>query len=208
MATKRIGVVFPGYGEQFIGMGKDLYDELRIVQEYFEQASGVIDVNFVKLLFASSEQEILSIRYGYLSIYLLQTAIYNVVRQKGLQPEFVAGYGIGEYAACYASASLSFVDGLYILNKYASFYDEFVKNKQYTVLRIARDFDLVNLEKLCALLSSDLQAAYVSAYNTHHAFYCKFTTSLFHWYSWSNTTYHLFTHLCTTLSMAKNFDLS
>lgn len=171
MATKRIGVVFPGYGQQFIGMGKDLYDELRIVQEYFEQASGVVDINFVKLLFASSDQEILSIRYGYLGVYVLQTAIYNVLHQKGLKPDFVAGYGIGEYSACYASGSLSFVDGLYILNKYASFYDEFVKSKPYTVLRIVKDFDLENLEKLCALLSSDLQAAYVSAYNTKHAFY-------------------------------------
>src|SRR5207245_1734398 len=109
---------FPGYGEQFIGMGKDLYDELRIIQEHFEQASGIIDINFVKLLFASSDQEILSIRYSYLAMYVLQTAIYTVAQQKGLKPDFVAGYGIGEYAACYASSSLSFVDGLYIVNKY------------------------------------------------------------------------------------------
>lgn len=72
MATKRIGVVFPGYGEQFIGMGKDLYDELRVVQEFFEQAAGSAEINFVKLLFASSDEDISSIRYSYLAIYLFE----------------------------------------------------------------------------------------------------------------------------------------
>ena len=45
----KIGIVFPGYGSQFVGMGKDFYDESRIVQEYFEEAHNCLDINFVKL---------------------------------------------------------------------------------------------------------------------------------------------------------------
>lgn len=171
MATKRIGVVFPGYGEQFIGMGKDLYDELRIVQEFFEQAAGTADVNFVKLLFASSDEEISSIRYSYLAIYLFETSLYEVLYSQGLRPDFVAGHGIGEYAAAYATRSLSFIDGLYILNKYAQFYDEFMKDKKYDVLRIVREFEVETLEELCQSMSSGGDAAHVSAQNTQNAFY-------------------------------------
>lgn len=171
MATKRIGVVFPGYGEQFIGMGKDLYDELRIVQEFFEQAAGTAEINFVKLLFASSDEEISSIRYSYLAIYLVEASLYEVLSQKGLSPDFVAGYGTGEYAAAYATRSLSFVDGLYILNKYAQFYDEFIKNKPYSALRIVREFEIETLEELCRNSSTETEVAYVSAQNTPHAFY-------------------------------------
>lgn len=171
MATKRIGVVFPGYGEQFIGMGKDLYDELRIVQEFFEQAAGTAEINFVKLLFASSDEEISSIRYSYLAIYLFETSLYEVLRSKGLRPDFVAGHGIGEYSAAYATKSLSFVDGLYILNKYAQFYDQFIKDKKYEALRIVRDFEVETLQELCVTMSSSDEKAYVASQNSQHAFY-------------------------------------
>jgi [acyl-carrier-protein] S-malonyltransferase len=171
MSSKRVGVVFPGHGEQYIGMGKDLYDELRLVQEFFEQAAGTAEINFVKLLFASSDQDILSIRYGYVANYLFETCLYEVLYQKGLRPDFVAGHGIGEYAAAYASRSLSFVDGLYILNKYAQFYDEFLKDKDLTVLRIIREFDVESIEELCEKKSSKKEHAYVSAQNTLNAFY-------------------------------------
>ena len=76
--SKRIGVIFPGYGEQFVGMGKDIYDKVRIVQEFFEQAAGTADINFVKLLFASSDEEISSIRNAYLAIFLFEVSVASV----------------------------------------------------------------------------------------------------------------------------------
>lgn len=168
---KRIGIVFPGYGEQFIGMGKDLYDELRIVQEFFEQAAGTAETNFVKLMFASSDEEISSVRCAYVAIYLYEAALYEVLYQKGLRPDFVAGHGIGEYAAAYCSRSLSFVDALYILNKYSQFYDDFLKDKDYTSLRIVREFEVESIEELCQTKSTENNMVYVSAQNTAHAFY-------------------------------------
>jgi [acyl-carrier-protein] S-malonyltransferase len=171
MSTKRIGVVFPGYGQQYIGMGKDLYDHYRMVQELFEQASGASEINFVKLLFASSDEEISSIRNAYLAIFLFEVCLYEILYEQGLRADFVAGHGIGEYAAAYATRSLSFVDSFYILNKYAQFYDAFMKDKPYECLRIVREFNLEDLEKLCERKSTKTKIAYVSAENTEHAFY-------------------------------------
>lgn len=171
MSTKRIGVVFPGYGQQYIGMGKDLYDQHRMVQEFFEQAAGASEINFVKLLFASSDEEISSIRNAYLAIFLFEVSLYEILYAQGLRPDFVAGHGIGEYAAAYATRSLSFVDSFYILNKYAQFYDEFMKDKPYECLRIVREFNLEDLENLCAKKSTKTKVAYVSAQNSKHAFY-------------------------------------
>ena len=59
----KIALLFPGYGSQFVGMGKELYDEYRIVQEYFEEASHVLNNNFVKLCFVSSDVEISKLKY-------------------------------------------------------------------------------------------------------------------------------------------------
>ena len=103
--------------------------------------------------------------------YLFETSLYEVLYQKGLRPDFVAGHGIGEYAAAYAARSLSFVDGLYILNKYAQFYDEFLKDKNYTALRIIREFDVESIEELCEKKSTKKEQAFVSAQNTLNAFY-------------------------------------
>lgn len=171
MSTKRIGIVFPGYGQQYIGMCKDLYDHHRIVQELFEQASASSDINFVKLLFASSDQEISSIRSAYLAIFLFEVSLYELLFAQGLRPDFVAGHGIGEYAAAYATRSLSFVDGFYLLNKYSQFYSEFIKDRSYDCLRIVREFTLEEIEKLCEKKSTPIKVAYVSAQNTEHAFY-------------------------------------
>ena len=54
----KIGMIFPGQGSQFLGMGKEFYDKERIFQELFEQASNCLDQNFVRLCFASSEKEL------------------------------------------------------------------------------------------------------------------------------------------------------
>lgn len=169
--TKRIGVVFPGYGEQFVGMGKELYDEYRVVQEFFEQATSVANKNFVKLLFASSREEISSTRYAYLAIFLLEASLYQVLFDKGLRPDFVSGYGIGEYAACFASQSLSLVDGLYFLNKYSQFYQEFVQDKEYAVLKITRGFSLEAMQKLVDEISSDNKSLFIAAHNSLEGFY-------------------------------------
>ncbi len=58
----KIAMLFPGFGSQFVGMCKELYDEHRVIQEFFEQAASCIDINFVKLCFSSSEQELRQMR--------------------------------------------------------------------------------------------------------------------------------------------------
>ena len=54
----KIGMIFPGQGAQNLGMGKDFFDTERIVQELFDVASNCLDQNFVRLCFASSENEL------------------------------------------------------------------------------------------------------------------------------------------------------
>jgi len=169
---KTIGIVFPGYGEQYIGMAKDLYDDHRLVQEYFEQAAQCTDINFVKLMFASSSEEISSARYAFASIFLHEFTLYSLLKENGLvTPDFIAGYGIGEYAAACASGSLSFVDGLYILNKYSQLYSDFVQDVPYSVIRIVRGFEKEELQALCEKFSTKNHKAYIAAHNAEHAFY-------------------------------------
>jgi [acyl-carrier-protein] S-malonyltransferase len=120
----KIGMLFPGYGSQSVGMGKELYDDSRIMQEYFEEAANCLPINFVKLCFASSDTEISYMNHAYPALFLVSLSIYSILKEAGIKPDFVAGYDTGVYAALFAAEGLSLPDGLYLLNKYALFYQE------------------------------------------------------------------------------------
>ena len=120
----KIGMLFPGYSSQFVGMGKELYDSSRVVQEYFEEASNCLGINFVKLCFASSDAELGKVTNAYPA--LLLTGLSTAHRILELYPDitinYVAGYGIGEYTALCLAKGLTFPDGLYLLSKLSQFY--------------------------------------------------------------------------------------
>src|SRR5206468_1601039 len=108
------------YGSQFVGMGKDLYDQSRIMQEYFEEASNCLNINFVKLCFASSDAELARAEHAYPALFLVSCALHALIKEQGVQANIVAGYNQGEFSAVYAAGGINFPDGLYLLSKYAS----------------------------------------------------------------------------------------
>lgn len=121
-----IGILFPGYPSQFVGMGKDLYDNSRTIQEYFEEASNCLGHNFVKLCFASSDAELAKVEHAYPALFLTGSAIAQMIKEECPDAEIsmVAGHGVGEYAALHAAGALSLPDGLYLLSKFSQFYNE------------------------------------------------------------------------------------
>src|SRR3990167_1799204 len=120
----KIALVFPGYASQYVGMGKELYDEYRIVQEYFEEASNCANVNFVKLCFASSDAELGKLANAYMSLFLVGGSVFALLKEYDIIPDIVAGYNNGEVTALFTCGCFSFPDGLYLLNKFSSFYQE------------------------------------------------------------------------------------
>jgi [acyl-carrier-protein] S-malonyltransferase len=120
----KIALVFPGYGSQAVGMAKELYDDYRIVQEYFEEASNCLGGNFVKLCFASSEHELARINNAYPALFLIGASLVALLKEQGINAHMVTGYLQGFYGSLFAAGSISFPDGLYLLSKYALFYQE------------------------------------------------------------------------------------
>lgn len=120
----KIGMIFPGYASQYVGMGKELYDDSRLMQEFFEEAATCLNNNVIKLCFASSEVELAKIHNAYPLIFLVSSSIAALLKEEGFEPTCVAGYQIGHYAALFAAKGISLPDGLYLLSKYALFYQE------------------------------------------------------------------------------------
>lgn len=162
----KTGILFQGFGEQFVGMGKDLYDEHRIMQEYFEEAASCLDYNFVKLCFASAETELSYMPNAYTSIFVMGVSVYALLKEQGITPDLIAGYGIGEYAALHAAGSLSFPDGLYFINKYALALQELFDTQRMAVARI-QGISTAEIKSLCVRCSKGSQLVAIASYDAH-----------------------------------------
>ncbi|MDP3889303.1 MAG: ACP S-malonyltransferase [bacterium] len=161
----KIALLFPGYGSQFVGMGKELYDEHRVVQEYFEEASNCLNVNFVKLCFASSDVELSQMEHAYPALFLVSSALYALLKQEGILPQVVAGYNQGEYAALFAAGSMNFPDGLYLLTKIRSFYQQELETMSVRIIQV-KGMVSTELEQLCYETSTTGEFVSISIYNT------------------------------------------
>jgi len=161
----KIALLFPGYGSQYVGMGKDLYDEYRIVQEYFEEASNCSMINFVKLCFASSDSELSKLSNAYTSLFLVGCSVYAILKELAIEPALVAGYNNGEYTALFAASCFSLPDGLYLLNKFCSFYQPFIDESDVDALQII-GYEKAELEKLCKKASTKESKVYIAIENS------------------------------------------
>ena len=94
--------LFAGQGAQYLGMGRDLYDHYPIVKETIDQASQVLGYD-LRYLIDTEEAKLNQTRYTQPAILATSVAIYRLLKEKGYQPDMVAGLSLGEYSALVAS---------------------------------------------------------------------------------------------------------
>ena len=103
--------VFPGQGSQFVGMGKELYENHTVAKEMFDKANEILGFRITDLMFDGTDEDLRQTNVTQPAIFL-----HSVVRAKlmgdDFKPDMVAGHSLGEFSALVAAGVLGFEDGL------------------------------------------------------------------------------------------------
>ena len=103
--------VFPGQGAQFVGMGKDLYEQNALAHDLFEKANEILGFRITDIMFAGTEDELKQTKVTQPAIFLHSVILAKTLGEE-FNPDMVAGHSLGEFSALVAAGALSFEDGL------------------------------------------------------------------------------------------------
>lgn len=156
---KKTGIVFPGQGSQYIGMGRDLYDRFDYVRDMFSTADRVLGFPMTDLCFNGPEDDLRQTYNTQPSLLLVGYAVYEVLRREaGVMPFLVAGHSLGEYTALAASGFFTFEEALAITRKRGLLMEEACpKGKGGMVALIGAD-----MEKITPVLAEISHDDYVA----------------------------------------------
>lgn len=111
--------VFPGQGAQFVGMGKDLYENSALAKELFHQANEILGFSITDIMFNGTEEDLKETKVTQPAIFLHSVILAKVLGDD-FKPDMVAGHSLGEFSALTAAGALSFEDGLTLVAKRAN----------------------------------------------------------------------------------------
>ena len=103
--------VFPGQGAQFVGMGKDLYENSALAKELFEKANDILGYRITDIMFNGTDEDLRQTKVTQPAVFL-HSVISALCMGDDFKPEMTAGHSLGEFSALVAAGALSFEDGL------------------------------------------------------------------------------------------------
>ena len=110
--------VFPGQGAQFVGMGKDLFDQSSKAKDMFRKANKILGFKITDMMFDGTDEDLRQTKVTQPAIFLHSVVLASVLED--FDPNMVAGHSLGEFSALVANKVLTFEDGLKLVAKRAN----------------------------------------------------------------------------------------
>lgn len=138
--------MFPGQGAQYVGMGKDFYEQIPICREMFELAGQASGLDVTALCFEENEQINIT-EYTQIAMLAAEVAMLKAVEEKGVKPDVTGGLSLGEYGALVASGVMGPEDVFKVVRKRGIYMQEAVPQGGAMVAVLGLDTAVI--EKIC-----------------------------------------------------------
>lgn len=142
--------VFPGQGAQFVGMGKDLFDQSSKAKEMFHKANKILGFKITDMMFDGTDEDLRQTKVTQPAIFLHSVILASVLED--FDPSMVAGHSLGEFSALVANKVLTFEDGLKLVAKRANAMQKACEMQPGTMAAVIGMED-DQVEKICASVS-------------------------------------------------------
>lgn len=146
--------VFPGQGAQFVGMGKDLYENSSLAKEMFEKANEILGFRITDLMFAGTDEDLRQTKVTQPAIFLHSVILAKTLGES-FKPDMVAGHSLGEFSALVAAKALTFEDGLTLVFKRAMAMQKACEANPSTMAAILGLDDAV-AEEICRSITEEV----------------------------------------------------
>ena len=158
-----IGFVFSGQGAQYLGMGKNFYEESEYFKNRIDQASDILGIDIAEIMFEDEEKLNLT-EYTQPIILAMSVAISEMVKNElKIKPDVVAGLSLGEYTALVESGALTFEEAIILVNKRGKLMQEAVP-QGVGAMTAVMGLDRETIQSAC-LEASKVKGVYPANFN-------------------------------------------
>ena len=155
--------VFPGQGAQFVGMGKDLYENNSLAKEMFEKANEILGFRITDLMFAGTDEDLRQTKVTQPAIFLHSVILAKTLGDQ-FKPDMTAGHSLGEFSALVAAGALNFEDGLKLVYARAMAMQKACEAAPSTMAAIV-GLDDATIENVCTEINTENNVVVPANYN-------------------------------------------
>lgn len=144
----KLAYIFSGQGAQYIGMGKELFENVPSSRRIFEKANSALGFDIAKLCFEGPNEELNKTENTQPAILTMSIAALEAIKVNGIIPDVTAGLSLGEYSALVCSGVIDFITAVKLVKKRGKFMQEAVPEGKGSMAAVL-GLDADNVRKAC-----------------------------------------------------------